>query len=116
MLKRRAEGWGLAPEAARDFQRLTNAATIGGERAAALTRQLLAFARRQPLAPKPVDVNRLVAGMSELLRRTLGEAIEVETVLAGGLWRDLRRHRTSSKARCSTSRSTRATRCRTAAS
>jgi signal transduction histidine kinase len=86
VLKRRAEGWGLAPEAARDFQRLTNAATVGGERAAALTRQLLAFARRQPLAPTRIDVNRLVAGMSELLRRTLGEAVAVETVLAGGLW------------------------------
>jgi signal transduction histidine kinase/CheY-like chemotaxis protein len=86
LLKRRAEGWGLPPEAARDFRRLTGAATVGGERAAALTGQLLAFARRQPLAPTRIDVNRLVAGMSELLRRTLGEAIAIETVLAGGLW------------------------------
>jgi CheY-like chemotaxis protein len=58
----------------------------GGERAAALTRQLLAFARRTPLEPTRLDVNKLVAGMSELLRRTLGESISVETVLAGGLW------------------------------
>ncbi len=63
-----------------------NAAIRGAERASILTQQLLAFARRQPLAPQPVDLNRLVQGMSELLRRTLGEIIEIETVLAGGLW------------------------------
>jgi hypothetical protein len=51
-----------------------------------LTQRLLAFSRRQPLDPKPLDINRLIAGMSELLRRTLGEEIEAETVLAGGLW------------------------------
>ncbi|HEY0179936.1 MAG TPA: PAS domain S-box protein, partial [Dokdonella sp.] len=56
------------------------------QRAAALTQQLLAFSRRQPLNPKPVDMNRLVASMSDLLRRTLGERIVIETVLAGGLW------------------------------
>ena len=56
------------------------------ERAAVLTQQLLAFARRQPLSPQTLDLNRLVAGMSELLRRTLGEAIAIQTVLAGGLW------------------------------
>jgi signal transduction histidine kinase len=56
------------------------------ERAAVLTQQLLAFARRQPLSPQTLDLNRLVAGMSELLRRTLGEAIAIETVFAGGLW------------------------------
>jgi signal transduction histidine kinase/CheY-like chemotaxis protein len=86
VLKRRAERWMLPAEAARDFHRLIDAAVIGGERASALTRQLLAFARRQPLEPTRIDVNKLVAGMSELLRRTLGEAISVETVLAGGLW------------------------------
>jgi CheY-like chemotaxis protein len=58
----------------------------GAERAAVLTRQLLAFARRQPLEPKPIDLNRLVRGMSELLTHTLGESIAIETVLAGGLW------------------------------
>jgi signal transduction histidine kinase/CheY-like chemotaxis protein len=56
------------------------------ERAATLTHRLLAFSRRQPLEPKPIDANRLVADMSELLRRTLGETIDLETVLAGGLW------------------------------
>jgi signal transduction histidine kinase/CheY-like chemotaxis protein len=59
----------------------------GAHRAAALTARLLAFSRQQPLAPESVDVNRLVAGMSDLLRRTLGEDVAVETVLAGGLWR-----------------------------
>jgi signal transduction histidine kinase/DNA-binding response OmpR family regulator/PAS domain-containing protein len=59
----------------------------GAQRAATLTHRLLAFARRQTLAPKPLDANRLVTGMSELLRRTLGESIAIETVLAGGLWR-----------------------------
>jgi CheY-like chemotaxis protein len=58
----------------------------GAQRAAALTQQLLAFSRMQPLDPGPVDVNRLVTAMSELLRRTLGEQITIETVLAGGLW------------------------------
>jgi len=59
----------------------------GAQRAAALTQRLLAFSRRQPLAPRPVDANKLVATMSDLLRRTLGEGIAIETVLAGGLWR-----------------------------
>jgi signal transduction histidine kinase len=58
----------------------------GADRAATLTHRLLAFARRQTLDPRPLDANRLVAGMSELLRRTLGESVALETVLAGGLW------------------------------
>ena len=60
-------------------------ASEGAQRAAELTARLLAFSRQQPLAPRAVDANRLVAGMSELLRRTLGEHVAVETVLAGGL-------------------------------
>jgi signal transduction histidine kinase len=63
--------------------------TEGTERAATLTHRLLAFARRQTLDPKPIDANRLVNGMSELLRRTLGEAVAMETVLAGGLWQTI---------------------------
>jgi CheY-like chemotaxis protein len=58
-------------------------------RAAALTHRLLAFSRRQPLHPKPVDANRLVMGMEELLRRTIGESIALEIVTAGGLWQTL---------------------------
>jgi signal transduction histidine kinase len=66
--------------------RFVEAAFRGAERAATLTQRLLAFSRRQPLAPKPVNVNKLVAGMSELLQRTLGETISIETVLAGAIW------------------------------
>jgi PAS domain S-box-containing protein len=62
-------------------------ATEGAHRAASLTSRLLAFSRQQPLDPQPLDANKLVGSMSELLRRTLGETIRVETVLAGGLWR-----------------------------
>jgi signal transduction histidine kinase len=86
MLRRRAVRWNLSPEVLPDFQSFVDSATEGANRAAGLTRQLLAFARRQPLEPTRIDVNKLVAGMSELLRRTLGEAVAVETVLAGGLW------------------------------
>jgi signal transduction histidine kinase/ActR/RegA family two-component response regulator len=56
------------------------------ERGAVLTRQLLAFARKQPLAPSEVDVNQLVAGIDPMLRRTLGEHIEIEIVRGAGLW------------------------------
>jgi PAS domain S-box-containing protein len=58
----------------------------GAERAAALTQRLLAFSRRQPLAPKPINVDRLVAGMADLLHRSLGEVIQFETVSTPGLW------------------------------
>ena len=61
----------------------------GAARAATLTSRLLAFSRQQPLEPESLDLNKLVANMSELLRRTLGEQIQVETVLAGGLWRTM---------------------------
>src|ERR1700758_883790 len=59
------------------------------ERGASLTQRLLAFSRRQALEPRLVDVNRLVGGMSDLLRRTLGESVSLETILAGGLWKTL---------------------------
>jgi PAS domain S-box-containing protein len=69
------------------LQRSADNAMRGARRAESLTQRLLAFSRQQPLAPESVDVGRLVSGMSDLLRRTLGEVIAVETVLAGGLWR-----------------------------
>jgi signal transduction histidine kinase/CheY-like chemotaxis protein len=76
------------PQADEDrFMRLANNAMRGAQRAAALTQRLLAFSRQQPLDPKVLDMSRLVAGMSDLLRRTLGEQVAIETVLAGGLWR-----------------------------
>jgi signal transduction histidine kinase/CheY-like chemotaxis protein len=56
------------------------------ERGSRLTGQLLAFARRQALVPRSLNLTRLLPGMTDLLRRTLGERIEVETVVAGGLW------------------------------
>jgi signal transduction histidine kinase/CheY-like chemotaxis protein len=77
----------LAPSLDESTFRAMRLAQRGVERATALTHQLLAFARRQPLDPKPLEANRLVSGMSDLLRRTPGEAIAIETVLAGGLWR-----------------------------
>ena len=55
-------------------------------RGAKLASQLLAFGRRQPLEPKVVNIGRLVAGMEDLFRRSIGEAIEMETVVSGGLW------------------------------
>ncbi len=70
-----------------DLKKVARYARIGADRAATLTQSLLAFSRRQPLAPKPVDANRLVSNMSDLLRRTLGEHITVQMVGAAGLWR-----------------------------
>lgn len=59
------------------------------KRAAALTHRLLAFSRRQTLDPKPTDINRLIGGMDELLRRSVGPAVEIEVVGAAGLWTTL---------------------------
>jgi signal transduction histidine kinase len=56
------------------------------KRAAALTHRLLAFSRRQTLDPVPTNINRLVAGMEELIRRTVGPSIQMEVIGAGGLW------------------------------
>ena len=58
----------------------------GVQRAATLTERLLAFARKQVLSPQRVDVNKVVSGVSELIRHSIGTAIELETVLAGGVW------------------------------
>jgi CheY-like chemotaxis protein len=69
-----------------DVERFVSGAINSANRAAALTHRLLAFSRRQPLDPKAVKVNPLVASMEDLLRRTLGERIQIELVLAGGLW------------------------------
>ena len=71
------------------IERYTTTAMTAANRAAALTHRLLAFARRQPLDPKPVNANRLVTGMEELLRRTIGESIQLQIVTAGGLWQTL---------------------------
>ena len=68
------------------LRRSADNAMRGARRAESLTQRLLAFSRQQPLDPKPVDIGRLVAGMSDLFRRTLGETIALETVRGGGLW------------------------------
>ena len=68
------------------LKRAAGHALNGARRAASLTQRLLAFSRRQPLDPKPVNVNALVTGLSEMVHRTLGETVAVETVLAAGLW------------------------------
>ncbi len=69
-----------------EIDRFIAGATTAANRAAALTHRLLAFSRRQPLDPRPVRVNPLVSSMEDLLRRTIGERIELELVLGGGLW------------------------------
>jgi PAS domain S-box-containing protein len=66
-------------------QRVQNA-MAGVSRGARLAAQLLAFSRKQALAPKVVNLGRLIRGMDDMLRRTLGEGVEVETVISGGLW------------------------------
>ena len=68
------------------LRRLQRMAFQGAERAATLTSRLLAFARRQPLKPEPIDLDKLAAGLGDLLQRTLGERIALETVSTAGLW------------------------------
>ncbi len=69
-----------------DVDRFLKAAVESANRAAALTHRLLAFSRRQTLDPRPTDANRLIGGMEELIRRTMGPNVRVEVVGAGGLW------------------------------
>jgi CheY-like chemotaxis protein len=79
----------LAQGRIKELDRYIVAAQGASRRAAALTHRLLAFSRRQTLDPRPTDMNRLVAGMEELIRRTVGPAITVEVVAAAGLWTTL---------------------------
>ncbi|HEX7800095.1 MAG TPA: PAS domain S-box protein [Asticcacaulis sp.] len=74
------------PEEARS-RRLIAAALEASKRAGTLTQRLLAFSRQQPLKPEVLDPNKLVSGMSDLFRHSLGAHVQLETVLAGGLWR-----------------------------
>jgi PAS domain S-box-containing protein len=69
-----------------ELDRFISGAMASANRASALTHRLLAFSRRQPLAPTAVEVNPLLASMEELLRRTLGEHVHLELVTAGDLW------------------------------
>ena len=68
-------------------EQMLEGAREGATRAATLTQRLLAFSRQSPLSPERLNINDIVAGMSDLLRRTLGEPVAFEAVLAGGLWR-----------------------------
>src|SRR6202022_2900918 len=69
-----------------NVSRYINAAMTSANRAAALTHRLLAFARRQPLIPKSVDANQLVVSLEDLLRRTIGETIDLAIAAADDLW------------------------------
>jgi PAS domain S-box-containing protein len=77
----------LTPEAASRTLRSIELALNGARQASSLTQRLLAFSRRQPLDPKPIDVNSLINGLSELLNRSLGETVAVETVRGAGVWK-----------------------------
>ncbi len=72
-----------------ELDRYINAALEGSRRAASLTHRLLAFSRRQTLAPKATDIDLLVAGMDELIRRTVGPAIDMQVNASSGLWATL---------------------------
>jgi PAS domain S-box-containing protein len=76
----------LAQGRLNDIDRYITAAQGAASRAASLTHRLLAFSRQQTLEPKAVDANRLVAGMEDLVRRSVGPSVEIETVLSAGLW------------------------------
>ena len=74
------------PAGTERLERHANLAMAGVQRAASLAHRLLAFSRRQPLEPEPLDVGQLVGGMSDLFRRTLGEAIDVQLDVAPQSW------------------------------
>jgi len=69
-----------------DLDRYMDAAQASSQRAAALTQRLLAFSRRQTLDPRAVDANRLISGMEELLRRSIGPQVELDVVAGDDLW------------------------------
>jgi signal transduction histidine kinase/CheY-like chemotaxis protein/Arc/MetJ-type ribon-helix-helix transcriptional regulator len=69
-----------------DVAKYVTGALDGATRAATLTQRLLAFSRQQPLAPETLDANLLIGGMTDILNRSLGDAVAVETVLGAGLW------------------------------
>ena len=73
------------PPEERDQRHLRNAVEAVA-RGAKLASQLLSFARRQTLQPRAINLGRVMRGMDDLLRRSLGEAVEIETIISGGLW------------------------------
>jgi signal transduction histidine kinase/CheY-like chemotaxis protein len=88
MKRQLAKLTGLEParEIVDKLSKALDAALRGAQSSAQLTQRLLAFSRRQALEPKRLDLNRLVSGMLEMFRRTLGSDISIETVLGAGLW------------------------------
>jgi two-component system, NtrC family, sensor kinase len=82
--QRQLESWTEGAQV--KLSRRVDNAMHGAQRAATLTKRLLAFARQQPLNPTIIDVNRLVSGLGEFIRRTIGEDISFEVVGSGGLW------------------------------
>jgi PAS domain S-box-containing protein len=70
-------------------ERRVQVALDGVARSAKLSSQLLAFARRQPLAPKVINLGRFIRDMEEILRKAVGEGVTVETVIGAGLWNTL---------------------------
>ena len=70
-----------------DVGKYLDAAMDGAMRAATLTQRLLAFSRQAPLAPEPIDANRTISGLSDLISRTIGEQVQLQTVLSAGLWK-----------------------------
>ena len=82
--QRQLESWAEGGQV--KLRRRVDNAMQGAQRAAALTKRLLAFSRQQPLSPKPIDINQLLNGLTDFLKRSLGEDISLETVGAAGLW------------------------------
>ncbi len=76
----------MLPEPNANLRRAVTNALRGANRAAALTSRLLAFSRRQPLNPKPIDLNKFLNGAAEFMQRTLGESVEIQAIGAAGLW------------------------------
>ena len=76
----------LASGRTQDVDRFMAAAMASANRAASLTHRLLAFARRQPLDPQPLDVNQLIENIEDMLRRTLGEQVQLRIALAAETW------------------------------
>ena len=76
----------LTEAPAERLRRVINNAMRGAERATTITKHLLAFSRKQPLDPKPLNINKLVHGLSDFLRRTLGETVTLDIIGANRLW------------------------------
>ena len=76
----------LTEAPAERLRRVINNAMRGAERATTITKHLLAFSRKQPHDPRPLNIGKLIHGLSDFLRRTLGETITLDIVAADGLW------------------------------